>query len=71
MDNPAPHAALEADSVISSVFILDPAFVYFSARRKIFHTGGACFGSAAAQTRLYLVVRTGKPWKSNNDKKLP
>lgn len=60
-DNPALHAALEADSVIP-VFIIDPAFAHSSARRKNFlYEGLHALDQQLRKRGSYLVVRNGRP----------
>src|SRR5688572_11171820 len=60
-DNPALHTALEAGSVIP-VFILDPAFVHSSARRKNFlYEGLHALDQELRKRGSSLVIRTGRP----------
>lgn len=60
-DNPALHAALEAGSVLP-LFILDPAFVKTSPRRRNFlYTGLHTLDQDLKKRGSYLVVRSGKP----------
>lgn len=60
-DNPALHAALQADFVIP-VFIIDPAFSSSSPRRKHFLYGGLhALDNMLRNQKSQIIIRTGRP----------
>ena len=61
-DNAALHSALQADSVVLPVFIIDPVFDSASARRKNFlYEGLHALDKDLRERDSYFLIRKGKP----------